>query len=83
EGLLVVLAIHDINLAIDWADRIMCLVNGQRVCEGGVGLIDEALLAQVFHITTTRIEGAGRVWFMPVGTPSSEALVGSDNSHRQ
>ncbi|MGL5660163.1 MAG: ATP-binding cassette domain-containing protein [Aeromonas sp.] len=83
EGLLVVLAIHDINLAIDWADRIMCLVKGQRVCEGGVELIDEALLAQVFHITTTRIEGAGRVWFMPVGTPSSEALVGSDNSHRQ
>ncbi|MCX7126905.1 ATP-binding cassette domain-containing protein, partial [Aeromonas sp.] len=28
QGLLVVLAIHDINLAIDWADRILCLQGG-------------------------------------------------------
>lgn len=65
QGLLVVLAIHDINLAIDWADRILCLQQGVLVCEGGVELVDEALLAQVFQIRTDRIEAAGRVWFMP------------------
>ncbi len=65
QGLLVVLAIHDINLAIDWADRILCLQQGSVVREGGVELVDEALLEQVFQIRTDRIEAAGRVWFMP------------------
>ncbi|MGN5137412.1 ATP-binding cassette domain-containing protein [Aeromonas sp. 164P] len=65
QGLLVVLAIHDINLAIDWADRILCLQGGAVVREGGVELVDEALLEQVFQIRTDRIEAAGRVWFMP------------------
>ncbi|MFM4745847.1 ATP-binding cassette domain-containing protein [Aeromonas dhakensis] len=65
QGLLVVLAIHDINLAIDWADRLLCLQQGRVVREGGVELVDEALLAQVFQIKTERIEAGGRVWFMP------------------
>ncbi|MEN9533713.1 MAG: hypothetical protein RIQ83_2937 [Pseudomonadota bacterium] len=65
QGLLVVLAIHDINLAIDWADRILCLQQGRVVSEGGVDVIDEALLERVFQIKTDRVEAAGRVWFMP------------------
>ena len=65
QGLLVVLAIHDINLAIDWADRVLCLQQGRVVGEGGVGIIDEALLERVFQIRTDRVELAGRVWFMP------------------
>ncbi|MGY3903803.1 ATP-binding cassette domain-containing protein [Aeromonas lusitana] len=65
QGLLVVLAIHDINLAIDWADRILCLQQGQLVGEGGVDIIDQALLERVFQIRTDRIEAGGRVWFMP------------------
>ncbi|QKG00185.1 ATP-binding cassette domain-containing protein [Aeromonas hydrophila] len=65
QGLLVVLAIHDINLAIDWADRLLCLQQGRVVREGGVELVDEALLAQIFQIKTERIEAGGRVWFMP------------------
>lgn len=65
QGLLVVLAIHDINLAIDWVDRVLCLQQGQLVGEGGVEIIDEVLLARVFQIKTDRIEAAGRVWFMP------------------
>ena len=63
--LLVVIAIHDINLAIDWADRILCLQQGRVVSEGGVDVIDEALLERVFQIKTDRVEAAGRVWFMP------------------
>lgn len=65
QGLLVVVAIHDINLAIDWADRVLCLQQGRVVGEGGVGIIDEALLERVFQIRTDRIEAAGRTWFMP------------------
>ncbi|WP_429083736.1 ATP-binding cassette domain-containing protein [Aeromonas bivalvium] len=65
QGLLVVMAIHDINLAIDWADRMLCLQGGKLVCEGGVDSIDEALLERVFQIKTTRIEAGGRTWFMP------------------
>ncbi|WP_421178825.1 ATP-binding cassette domain-containing protein [Aeromonas enteropelogenes] len=65
QGLLVVIAIHDINLAIDWADRILCLQQGHVVSEGGVELVDQALLEQVFQIRTERIEAGGRVWFMP------------------
>jgi vitamin B12 transport system ATP-binding protein len=65
QGLLVVMAIHDINLAIDWADRMLCLQGGEMVCEGGVELIDEALLERVFQIRTNRLEAGGRVWFMP------------------
>lgn len=65
QGLLVVIAIHDINLAIDWADRILCLQQGRVVSEGGVELVDQALLEQVFQIRTDRIEAGGRVWFMP------------------
>ena len=33
--------------------------------EGGVDVIDEALLERVFQIRTDRIEAAGRTWFMP------------------
>ncbi|MFM5136052.1 ATP-binding cassette domain-containing protein [Aeromonas rivipollensis] len=65
QGLLVVIAIHDINLAIDWADRILCLQQGRVVSEGGVDVIDEALLERVFQIKTDRVEAAGRIWFMP------------------
>lgn len=65
QGLLVVIAIHDINLAIDWADRILCLQQGRVVSEGGVELVDQALLEQVFQIRTERIEAGARVWFMP------------------
>lgn len=65
QGLLVIVSIHDINLAIDWGDRILCLQQGVVVSEGGVELIDEALLERVFQIRTDRIEAAGRVWFMP------------------
>lgn len=65
QGLLVVLAIHDINLAIDWADRILCLQQGRVVSEGSVDVIDEALLERVFQIRTNRVEVDGRVWFMP------------------
>ncbi len=65
QGLLVVIAIHDINLAIDWADRILCLQQGRVVSEGGVEVIDEALLERVFQIKTDRVEAAGRTWFMP------------------
>lgn len=65
QGLLVVIAIHDINLAIDWADRILCLQQGRVVSEGGVDVIDEALLERVFQIKTDRVEAAGRTWFMP------------------
>lgn len=65
QGLLVVSAIHDINLAIDWADRILCLQQGRVVSEGGVDVIDEALLERVFQIKTDRVEAAGRTWFMP------------------
>ncbi|WP_290434070.1 ABC transporter ATP-binding protein [Aeromonas caviae] len=65
QGLLVVAAIHDINLAIDWADRVLCLQQGRVVGEGDVGIIDEALLERVFQIRTDRIEAAGRTWFMP------------------
>ncbi|WP_421291049.1 ATP-binding cassette domain-containing protein [Aeromonas taiwanensis] len=65
QGLLVVVAIHDINLAIHWADRILCLQQGKVVSEGGVEVIDAALLERVFQIRTERIEAAGRVWFMP------------------
>ena len=65
QGLLVVVAIHDINLAIDWADRVLCLQQGRVVGEGDVGIIDEALLERVFQIRTDRIEAAGRIWFMP------------------
>jgi len=61
----VLLLDDDINLAIDWADRILCLQQGRVVREGGVELVDEALLEQVFQIRTDRIEVAGRVWFMP------------------
>lgn len=65
QGLLVVIAIHDINLAIDWADRILCLQQGRVVSEGGVELVDQALLEQVFQIRIERIEAGARVWFMP------------------
>ncbi|RCY49920.1 cobalamin ABC transporter ATP-binding protein, partial [Escherichia coli] len=54
-----------INLAIDWADRILCLQQGRVVSEGGVDVIDEALLERVFQIRTDRVEAAGRTWFMP------------------
>ena len=51
QGLLVVVAIHDINLAID--GRIACSACNRAAWWGGdVGIIDEALLERVFQIRT-------------------------------
>ncbi len=64
-GLMVLISIHDFNLASCYADRLICLKGGQLVAQGAVDVLDEALIEQVFQVRTRRLTLEGRPIFMP------------------
>ncbi|MEW7866977.1 ATP-binding cassette domain-containing protein [Aeromonas diversa] len=67
QGVVVVLSIHDLNLALHWADRLLCLEQGQLVFDGTPDRLELSLIERVFKIKTGRVEAAGRHWILPVG----------------
>jgi len=60
EGIAIVSALHDINLAAQFFDRVWILSEGKLVADGPpAGVIDGPTVSRVFHIDV-------RVWFDPV-----------------
>ncbi|MBZ6071880.1 ATP-binding cassette domain-containing protein [Aeromonas schubertii] len=67
QGMGVVLSIHDLNLALHWADRLLCLEQGRLCFDGEPEGLEPAVLERVFKIKTGRVEAAGRHWILPIG----------------
>lgn len=73
QGIQIICALHDFNLAVAWADQLLCLQQGQVVAAGDIALLDSALLAQVFGVHTGEVRVQGQRGYLPLGVmpPSS------------
>ena len=75
QGLTVVAALHDLNLATFFCDRLIFLKNGRLVCQGP---IDEVLRAEIIHevygveaeVRQDEFSGCRQVSFRASGTES-------------
>lgn len=65
QGLLVLLSIHDFNLAAWYADELLCLERGKLVAQGAVSILNSALIARLFKVQTECIEQGGRPVYVP------------------
>ena len=65
QGLLVLLSIHDFNLAAWYADELLCLEGGKLVAQGAVSILNSALIARLFKVQTECIEQGGRPVYVP------------------
>lgn len=68
QGLLVIAATHDLNLAMTYADRVIVLDRGRVAADGGpVEVLTADLLARVFHVEARFATGAARPWIQYAG----------------
>lgn len=67
QGIQVVCALHDFNLALAWADQLLCLQQGRAVAAGGIELLDSELLSRVFGVRTAEVMVDGQRGYLPVG----------------
>ena len=77
QGRLVVMVLHDLNLALQYADQIVVMQNGAvRACQDPEGICRAGLVDEVFEIETQVIAaGRGRqLLFEPRATPRNSRL---------
>lgn len=60
-----IMTMHDINLAIHYSDRFLFLADGKAVAYGGVEVIDEALVKEVYGIDAEIIDHRGAPLVVP------------------
>lgn len=65
QGLLVLISIHDFNLAAWYADELLCLERGTLVAQGPVTLLNTALIERLFKVQCDCIEQGGRPLYIP------------------
>jgi vitamin B12 transport system ATP-binding protein len=70
SGVLVIFSVHDFNLALSHADGLLCLQAGKLVAQGGIEVLDAALLARVFHIRCQRLSDGQHSCLVPVALSS-------------
>ncbi|MDO2947789.1 ATP-binding cassette domain-containing protein [Aeromonas simiae] len=66
QGVLVLVSLHDLNTALHWAQRVVCLERGECAYAGPPQAVEATLIERVFQIKTGRVEAAGRHWFLPL-----------------
>jgi iron complex transport system ATP-binding protein len=60
EGVGIVVVLHDLNLALSCADRVLVLQDGQLVCQGACEAVLQAdLVKRVWGVHCTPLSGAG------------------------
>lgn len=59
DGVTVVLTIHDLNHALAVSDRIVVLAHGAVTARGAPGIVDAALVEQVYGVASTVIDHQG------------------------
>ncbi|WP_148678308.1 ABC transporter ATP-binding protein [Vulcanisaeta distributa] len=60
DGIAVLTAMHDINLALKYADRIYVMHNGRVIAELSPGDVSPSIIEEVYGVKTTVIEHNGR-----------------------
>jgi iron complex transport system ATP-binding protein len=77
EGLLVIAATHDLNLAADYSDRVVLLRQGRLAADGApCDALSAARIAEVFHVDAawiTRPGGGAAILFRRMEPPGQEA----------
>lgn len=65
RGIAAVVAIHDINLALRFADRFILLKDGAVLASGGPGIITAESVRETYGVTASVARLAGRTLVMP------------------
>jgi iron complex transport system ATP-binding protein len=67
-GITVVVALHDINLAIRYSSHIIMLKSGEIFAGGSSSIVTEELLEILYEVKINRVEVNGIVQMIPVGS---------------
>jgi len=66
QGITVIMAIHDLNLALRYADCFVLLKNGEILSMGGNEVITEENLEKLYDVEIKRIDNGNHVYVVPV-----------------
>lgn len=66
KGITVIMAIHDLNLALRYADCFVFLKNGHVLAMGGDEVITKENLEELYEVGIKRIENGNHVYVVPV-----------------
>ena len=65
KGLIVLVAIHDLNQALRYADKVLLIADGRmRACAGPLEVINSAMLHEIYQVKA-RIEKFARLSSVP------------------
>lgn len=67
QGIIIIIAIHDINMAVRYASKYIMLKNGEIFAQGGKKIITKYNIEQLFDIKVNIIEKNGEVVIVPNG----------------
>ncbi len=67
KGLTIIVALHDINIAMRYATKFMMLKNGEIFAHGGKEIITEEYLEQLYDIKIRVIRNDDELYIMPLG----------------
>jgi iron complex transport system ATP-binding protein len=65
KNISVVMAIHDLNLAIRFADKFTLIKNGQILNSGGMDIINEENLQILYEVPVKKVKHEKRMYFIP------------------
>jgi len=65
KGLSVIMALHDLNLALRFADRIMMLHEGSIYAEGGLDVLTPEAIEAVYDVKVSTVEYSRGVFVVP------------------
>jgi len=65
KGISAIVTMHDINLALSYADRVLLLKNGRIFAFGGIEVIDSETLREVYGIRAEIVKHNGRILVVP------------------
>ena len=66
QGITVIMAIHDLNLALRYSDCFVLLKNGRILSMGGAEVITEQNLKQLYDVEIKKIDGNGHMYVVPL-----------------
>jgi iron complex transport system ATP-binding protein len=66
NGLTVIMAIHDLNLALTFCSRFLLLNNGIIVANGGKEIFREDLIESVYQVKVRKIHDQGKTFLLPI-----------------
>jgi iron complex transport system ATP-binding protein len=65
KGISAIVSMHDVNIALSYADKMMLLKDGKIFAFGGVEILDGKLLKEVFGIEAEIVRYNGRMLVVP------------------